>query len=516
MQSPTQRVSEPAVREGWKMAEVEGRAALESIELMRNAETKAAEGEARHIEAMGHVTLQQRNTIETKLHELGFSIAQHWHEIARGRTDLIQAIALFAVSAALALCLLLAFGPGPLSILLALVIMGSAVSVEEFFHAHEERNPVREGIFLVTSVLALIAQYWFGIARGKLMAVLLDAGPVSHMLSQAGPIVQSALGILAIVIEVLCGWKLYRSRAALLSPTAQAFREREHLNARLLHLGRALEATKAEPDIRRHYRVIGARQCLAWAIGAEQRSHATHLKRAVKGAVIALAILALLFVLASRLSASQNPSQNKIVLIDLSKSVPDEGFRANVGGITDLIAGLQSRDHIIVIPITDKFGAAILLDEKMPDVEGYMQLQGHVAREAIAAKWMNVSKTLKTTYSQTDVLGALSALQYLGDASVAGSRIFIFSDTQQCTSELDLEHAPYIAVEQTITQLKRTNAIPRLDHAEIYSLGVDPVGKSARYYATLRQFWFEYFRQAGAELKTFSIDRKIPNLSDLR
>src|SRR5207253_2128331 len=102
--------------------------------------------------------------------------------------------------------------------------------------------------------------YGLGVARGKLMAAVADAGPVSHILREAGPMVQAALGVLAIVIEILCGWKLYTARSALLSPTARAFRECERLNARLSILARALEATKAAPDIRRHFRVIGMRQ----------------------------------------------------------------------------------------------------------------------------------------------------------------------------------------------------------------------------------------------------------------
>src|SRR5665213_2042729 len=269
---------EESIRQGREMAEIEGEAALESIELRRSAETKAANIEARHIEATGQVMLQRRDAVQTKLQENDFDVAQHLHEMARGRVDLIQAFGLLAFSAALALYILLAFGPGWLSFLLALVIVGSAGSIEEFFSAHGERDSARQGIFLVTSALALAAQFWFGVARGKLMAALVDAGPISHALSQAGPIVQTALGILGLVIEILCGWKLYRARTALLSPSARAYRERERLNAELAHLGRALEATNAAPDIRRHFRVIGMRQQLAWATGAEQRARATHLK----------------------------------------------------------------------------------------------------------------------------------------------------------------------------------------------------------------------------------------------
>ena len=268
---------------------------------------------------------------------------------------------------------------------------------------------------MVTSVLALVAQYGLGVARGKLMVAVADAGPVSHLLSQAGPIVQGALGVLALVIEVLSGWKLFRARAALLSPTARAFRERERLNAQLSQLGRALEAVRAGPEIRRHYRVIGARQQLAWAVGAEQRHHAAHLKRAVKGALIALVILALLFLIGRLSAAPTPPGRDEIVLLDLSRSVTAESFRANVNGVTDLVAKLHGGDRLRVLPITDRFGSAIFLGETMPNEPGYMGLQQQSARETIAAKWREVARSIKPTYNRTDVLDALAAITYLGN-----------------------------------------------------------------------------------------------------
>src|ERR1700676_23805 len=112
IRQPLQVSSEEGFQEGWKMAEIEGEAALQSIELRRSAETRAANVEARHIEATGQVMLQRRDAVQTKLQENGFDVAQHLHEMARGRVDLIQAIGLLAVSAALALYILLAFGPG--------------------------------------------------------------------------------------------------------------------------------------------------------------------------------------------------------------------------------------------------------------------------------------------------------------------------------------------------------------------------------------------------------------------
>jgi hypothetical protein len=508
-QSPQQGCDQ-AIRDGWEMAEKEGKAAFETIELLHAADTNVSQTAAMHLQARGRVNLEKRDLIDANLRAAGFTIAQYLHQTARGQIDLIQGLALLAVSAALGLFLLLAFGPVLLSILMALVILGSAASIEEFFHAHEDKAAMREGIFLVSSALALGAQFWFGVARGMLMSTLADTGPVSHMLHVAGPLVQHAIGILVIVTEILCGWKLYRARVALLAPTTRAFSERERLNGELLNLGRELEVTRSIPEIHKYHRTVGARQQIAWSKRAEEHARATHLKRAAKGAIIALLLLIALFFLAGRMFGASPVGLNEIALIDVSKSETPEDLRASTEAVTALIARLHAGDRLVVVPITDRFSNNVLLDETMPNASGYFGLNEGAARESIAAKWTTVSKSVKPTYARTDILGALTAISYLGTFALPGARIFIFSDMQQCTPEFDFEHAKDISVSSTIVRLKRANLIPSLRGTFVYALGVDPVGKSAQSYAELRAFWIAYFHEAGAELKLFSIEHRIP------
>ena len=121
IQQSLQVGSEEPTREGWDMAAKEGKAAFESIEIRHRAEIKAAEVETKHIQAVGGTALNLRDAVQAQLREPGFNVAEHLHQIARGKIDLMQALGLLAVSAALALFVLLTFGPGLLSIFLALV-----------------------------------------------------------------------------------------------------------------------------------------------------------------------------------------------------------------------------------------------------------------------------------------------------------------------------------------------------------------------------------------------------------
>lgn len=512
VENPLHVSAEQAILEGWDMAQKEGEGAIESLEIRHSAEVKAASIQVNHIQAKGSVALHFRDTLHAKLQQLGFNVATHLHEIARARVDLVQAVGLLGVSIALALFVLRAFGPAWLALALAFVIIGSAASVEEFFHALEERDAVREGIFLTVSITGLVAQFMIGDVRGALMSVMptIDAGPTSHALVHGGTVIQHALAMLTFVIEMMAGWKFYRARAALLSPTARAFRERERLNAQLCHLSAALEAVKSGPEIRRHYRAVGIRQFLAWSAGEGQRARAAHLRRALKFAGIALAILALLFLLVTRAAAASNAKRDIVAAVDLSKSTPLADFRANLDSVSQLLSKLQARDRIIILGITEGFGRSILMDQIMPADEGYRGLQAQVAREAIIAQWRTVAKDLKPVSLRTDILGALATIQFLGNFSTDSAQLFLFGDLQQCTAELDLEHLEVIPVERTMLALKRRSAIRSLKGANVFALGVTPNGKTVYYYDTLHAFWSAFFRESGADLRVFSIARAIP------
>src|SRR5207249_5571530 len=109
-------------------------------------------------------------------------------------------------------------------------------------------------------------------------------GPATQTLATGSVVLRYTLGIFSLVSEVLAGYKVWRARSRLLSRTARTVRERDRREQELIQLHAAVETAKAEPDIRRAYRTVGARQYMAWSAGIEQRTSANHLKRALTGA----------------------------------------------------------------------------------------------------------------------------------------------------------------------------------------------------------------------------------------
>jgi hypothetical protein len=116
------------IAEGQAMARTDPAGVFDTIEIKNGAEVAAHEALVKHIDAKGAAVLAHWTTIKTRLEEIGFDIADHLHQIAHGKLDLILALALLAVGAVLTAFVLFAYAPLWLTILLAFLVLASAVA----------------------------------------------------------------------------------------------------------------------------------------------------------------------------------------------------------------------------------------------------------------------------------------------------------------------------------------------------------------------------------------------------
>jgi hypothetical protein len=512
--------SQKWIDEGWQMAYKEGEYVFESIELKHTAEARKNGAIEENLKAQGSAIHAHSDELNQRLREIGYDAAEHLRQLVQGKVDVLWAFGLFVLNAALMLFVFLVFGLTPITFFLAFLVMASSLAIEEFFQAHAEKNSFREGIFIVLSFAALFGQFWLGSVRGIFLAALNstgDVGPATAALNSAVGILRNVLGVMSVVAEFLCGYKLYCVRANLLSKTARAVRQRDRCNAEMIEIHGAMEAVKAEPEIRRDYRIIGARQYLASTrtkLLPGQKREMHHLKKAFIGALIAILVIAALLFLAPHAFA-QPKQRNVIVFPDLTQSTSADSFRSNVHAISGIIGKLSYRDRLLVLGITDGFGnPAILLDRSLPAENGYLDLQIKAAREQIAYEWSKASKSLeqKARYRQSDAVGTFSLLPYIAGLSSQNAQniLIVFSDLRQCTRGLDLESISRIP-ESKAVKLKQSGKIPVLNGYSVYLLGVDPNGKSAEYLASLKDFWLRFFAEAGAQVRVFAIDRNVPD-----
>lgn len=153
-----------------------------------------------------------------------------------------------------------------------------------------------------------------------------------------------------------------------------------------------------------------------------------------------------------------------------------------------------------------------MFDRTLEAKNDYFGLHVRAAREALGSEWQKASSSLpeRAKYLHTDLLGTLTLLTYFGGLETNRTHLFVLSDLRQSTKELNLEKVDLIPVDETIERLKNAGRIPELRGAKVFLLGVDPIGTSAAYFASLKAFWLRYFEEAGARVVHFSVDRRIP------
>jgi hypothetical protein len=495
--------------DGRQMAAVEGVPVFESIQIKHSAESAVQGAIIAALKATGVRLLDGHKELQSQLSAVGFDAARHLREVTRGRTELYFAIGLMILNAALAV-LSLAFGGGPLwaTLMLALLVLTTALPVEEFFIAHEERSSLRQGIFLVLSVLALGASFWLGTLRGLFVIGVHadDVGPATSALHLAGVILRYALGIFALASEVLAGWKLYCVRHRLFSKTARAVRRRDAISEELVGLHGMIKTAEIEPDLRRHYRIIGARQYLADA--ARPASPDAHMRRAVMGAAVALIVLLGLLLVASAAGAEPLPKTAKVrvVLIDLTKSSTQDDLHANLAGAEQAIQGMTDGGRIVIIGIANGFGRPRLLFDKTISGRGSFGLALQSAKEVALADWRKVARDLKPEFDRTGLIGTIQLIRYIVKDPY---ELLIFSDGREDV-QVNIADVPVINVEAVMKKLHRQRAIPDMSGVNVKMLGVTPLnGKTAAYYRSLEECWTAYFGAAGAHLDAFRIDRNL-------
>jgi hypothetical protein len=180
------------VRDGRQMARRDPNGVFDAIKGKHVAEVDSFQAVSQQLKADGQFVFVRQSELAKALEAAGFNAGRHLAEVAQARVDFLWAIALLAVNAALAFIILVGLGPTAVAWLLAFLVLATAVPVEEFFVAYDEREPLREGVFIFLSVVGLTATFWLGGLRGLFLGAVTDAGlgPANEALREAARILQ--------------------------------------------------------------------------------------------------------------------------------------------------------------------------------------------------------------------------------------------------------------------------------------------------------------------------------------
>jgi hypothetical protein len=248
------------------------------------------------------------------------------------------------------------------------------------------------------------------------------------------------------------------------------------------------------------------------------------LTHTVRNAMAKLLMGAIIIILPGLHGHAATQEQITIVaVVDLSESVDGAGpdgrtdFEKNIAGVTRLLTQVPVSSRVIILGITDKSFVQpyILLSARVPDDPGYFGERLQAARRQLVALWKRRCAQLQPHFKYTDILGVLLTANQIFDESPKTSRriLVIFSDMRQHTRELDLESGSSVPSFVQLKQRSKPVSVAALKGVEVYALGVDGAGKPITYWQSLRTFWSQYFRSAGAVLQGYSVLRDLPSLT---
>ena len=232
-------------------------------------------------------------------------------------------------------------------------------------------------------------------------------------------------------------------------------------------------------------------------------------------------LLVVLFLAASPVFA-QTINRHEGILIDVSGSIGkggtnDDLFREYLFSVKKLLLTEPPNSRVWVSVITtESFGSVrSLVKGWTPDAQGVFTDDLDRARHQLAANFEAKSAGLTPTAAGTDIMGGLWQLKASlesgsgGNSDGVSKTIWIFSDMMNESANFNMPALLPAGPEKMIERAKANGLMVPLAGYGVYVIGASPAGLSPQVWNALRTFWTLYFREAGAELVTYSAECSV-------
>jgi hypothetical protein len=234
---------------------------------------------------------------------------------------------------------------------------------------------------------------------------------------------------------------------------------------------------------------------------------------------LGFAILAYAFVLFALLifASAAFGTESVIAVVDFSGSSKEKDyknideFQKNLKAVEPLIMRLKAGSDFSVIGITESSFSRpyILMNKRLGDDPGYFNEKLQAGKQLLIQEWRNIGKDLRPDATASGIFGAIALSAYSFQTKSSNSKILILlSDMRQCSGMFDFEKMSTLEA-SLINKVEKEISLPNLTGVHVYVIGAHTIGKDHRYYKSLKQFWQEYFKKSGADLKTFTYERSI-------
>ncbi len=262
---------------------------------------------------------------------------------------------------------------------------------------------------------------------------------------------------------------------------------------------------------------IAKKRCMA---GILRGKHVRRRKCVPYHQALPMALVAVL--LAASPVFGQTINRREGVLIDVSGSIGKGGannelFREYLFAVKKLLLTEPPTSRVWVSVITtESFGSVrSLVKGWTPDAQGVFTDDLDRARRQLAANFEAKSTGLSPSAAGTDIIGGLWQLKALLESGSKGASdsvsktIWVASDMMNDSANLNMPALLPAGPEKMLERAKANGLIVPLRGYKVHVLGASPAGLTPQSWNTLRAFWTLYFREAGAELVSYSAECSV-------
>jgi len=257
------------------------------------------------------------------------------------------------------------------------------------------------------------------------------------------------------------------------------------------------------------------KRCMAGLLRAQ---HAQRKKVLPYHQALPLVLLAML--LCAYPVFSQTINRHEGILLDVSGSIGKGGannelFHEYLFGVRKLLLTEPPNSRVWVSVITtESFGSVrSMVKGWTPDAQGVFTDNLNRARHQLVTSFEAKSAQLSPSAAGTDIFGGLWHLKALiesgatqGTSPSVSKTIWIVSDMMNESANFEMPALLPYGADKMLAQARSSSLVVPLHGYRVYVIGASPAGLSPQTWNSLRTFWTLYFREAGAELVSYSAE----------
>jgi len=209
--------------------------------------------------------------------------------------------------------------------------------------------------------------------------------------------------------------------------------------------------------------------------------------------------------------SSDKPATYYLLGYDVTGST-EHDQQENQRAIIRIIDSLLPGDEFQLMNITQETFSdpEYMIHQRMPSRAGYFkeEIRGHKRR--LIAEFREKCESLSKSRPATSILdGLLMFSQLLKERQGFQRKLILISDMLQFAK--DITPARIAASGgKVLREIKADGLLPDMTGIEVYVMGASTANVDAKTWMGVKRFWIDYFRESGATLKGYSIQRQWP------